>query len=846
MGSGHPNRPVAPDGAERHPAFGADVPEFTAGDLVIRIPALTRTVTNGEALRTFAEHPEWPCLAVVDAAGRVLGMMDRTSLTMTFARPILRDLYHRRSVVRLMHRDCLIVEMDTGLDAIGLKLERDNPGALVAGFVITDRGRYAGVANGLTLMSKALDQARLRSAALEKARNTAEAASEAKGMFLANMSHEIRTPLNGVLANLELLKLSRPDPEQAELVEAADLAAQTLLGLIGDVLDFSKIEAGRVELELIPTSLRDLAGSSVALLRSQAAAKGLRMSVHVDPDVPASVLADPHRLRQVLINLCGNAVKFTQSGGVFVTVQRIGADGAACRLRMAVHDTGIGLDPARAAALFDPFTQADGSTTRQFGGTGLGLAISKRLVERMGGSIHCAGQPGNGASFWIDLPVEAVDGGPPPPAAIASLRVLLTAECPSQVHAMEERLGGLGAFVTLAAPLAYGIATFDHPDDPRRPFDAVVVRLAGGSMVPPLVAPGGDPAVPGILVADAPDLDLRRRAHANGYDAVLPADAPMAHLAQAIATAAGRARGRSAVAASAANLEARAASLRALAQGKRVLVLEDNPMNQTVVRRQLHKLGIDHDIAGNGAEGLTCLAGRCYALVLADAHMPGMDGYEFTRRVRAAEACGDGAHLPIVAMTANAMVGEAERCRSVGMDDFLAKPVTLDALARKLEAWLSPGPCQIAEDEGPAADGDAGRGACCDGVDSVIDLAVLNEILGGIDAGAVSEVLKCFSDTIEELARDMAIAAAAGDRGRLRHAAHAAKGAAFNVAAREFGAVCRAIEERAGEADWPDLHTLVERAGPLAQCLREEIARMVGVPDTACGPARSLALQPSE
>ncbi|MCA8907001.1 MAG: response regulator [Rhodospirillaceae bacterium] len=655
-----------------------------------------------------------------------------------------------------------------------------------------------------------------------------------------------------MLANLELLKLSRPDPEQVELVEAADLAAQTLLGLIGDVLDFSKIEADRVELELIPTSLRDLATTSVALLRSQAATKNLRMSVHIDPDVPATVLADPHRLRQVLINLCGNAVKFTQSGGVFVTVRRLGGDGAPCTLRIAVHDTGIGLDPARAATLFDPFTQADGSTTRKFGGTGLGLAISKRLVERMGGSIHCAGQPGNGASFWVDLPVQPVDAGPRQPAAIASLRVLLTADCPSQVHAMEEQLGGFGAFVTVAAPLAYGISTFDRPDDPRRLFDAVVVRIAGGGLPPLLVLPGGTPSVPGILVAEAPDLDLRRRAYANGYDAVLPADAPVSHLAHAIATAAGRAHGRSPSATSAADLEARVERLRDLAEGRRVLVLEDNPMNQTVVRRQLGKLGIAHDIAGNGADGLTRLAQHRYALVLADGHMPGMDGYEFTRRVRAAEACGDrGDRLPVVAMTANAMVGEAERCRQVGMDDFLAKPVTLVALARKLEAWLAPDPHAAAREAAanpadPVASAGSQPAGCCATVDSVIDLAILKEILGSIDAGAVCEVLKCFSDTIDELARDMRIAAAAGDRIRLRDCAHAAKGAAYNVAAREFGTLCETIEERAGDGDWPDLRQMVERAGLLAGCLRDEIARMVRVPEAACGSACDVAAQPPE
>ena len=817
------------------PQTDAVVPEFTAADLVVRIPAVTLDATNGDVLAMFADHPEWPCLAVVDSTERVLGMMDRTTLTMTFARPILRDLYNRRSVIRLMHRDCLVVETTAGIDDIGSILEHEKPEALLSGFVVTENGRYAGVATGLALMARALDQARVRSAALEEARNAAEAASEAKGMFLANMSHEIRTPLNGVLANLELLKLSHPDREQLELVDAADLAAQTLLGLIGDVLDFSKIEANRMDLELIATSPRNLAGAAIALLQGQALKKDLQLCLFVDPAVPRSVRADPHRVRQVLLNLCGNAIKFTESGGIYVCVDWVSGDDASCWLRFSVHDTGIGIEPSQAATLIEAFTQADGSTTRRFGGTGLGLAISKRLIERMGGTIQCVGEPGTGSSFWFDVPVEVEDPTPQPAVSVASLRVLMTAEAPADLDALDQQMAGRGAFVSVAAPLAYGLSALRDGGSNRRLYDAVVTRLASGQDVPALYQPGTH-GVPSVLLADLPDLASRRRAHAKGYEVILPRDAPMPALLQAIATVAGRVRTRPSIRAEATDLEARAARLRERAKDRVVLVLEDNPMNQTVVRKQLDKLGVPHEIVANGVEGLARVGRKTYAAVLADGHMPDMDGYAFTRRLRDQET-GTDRHLPVIAMTANAVAGEEDRCRVAGMDDYLAKPVTLNALAEKLETWIAadqtaptpacgPSISVFRPDRAAAKDSQAGA-------DAPIDVDRLREILGGMDTDTIWDVLTCFSETLDDLARDMRKAAEDQDRRRLRESAHAAKGAALNAAAQEFGALCGAIEARANDGDWIELNTLVGSTEHLTGRLRQAIADLVPPPKAA-------------
>ena len=785
------------------------VADYTALDLLMPVLPLTAAVTNGEALALLADHPDWPCVAVVDERARVIGMIDRAGLTMTFARPLLRDLYNKRSVVRLMRRDALVVDIGAGINEIGDIIAVRKPEALLSGFVITDGGVYAGIGSGLGLMGKALDQARSRSRALEAARNAAEEANKAKGIFLANISHEIRTPLNGVLANLELLKFTVPNREQVELVDAADLAAQMLLGLIGDVLDFSKIEADRLELEWIETDIGRLVQDTTALLASQAKKRGLALEYFIAPNVPKIVRADPQRIRQILINLCGNSLKFTEEGGVFVTLRSEALPGDRALLRFEVQDTGIGIDPTKAASLFEAFTQADGSTTRRFGGTGLGLTISRRLTDLMGGDIGCEGATNDGATFWFTTPVDVVeDSCVDRHALVGDLCILLIESDPVLRDRTELILADAGAFVSCVPNLAAAAPLLERACTSPRRYDVAIVDSVlpdgDGMLCPTLVNPSPCPM---ILLTGTADPSLSRRARRSGFSHVLSRPVDPDELVCAVAVAAGRRRSRSDLFGTVVSLEDRVRRMAAKIHGRRVLVLEDNPMNQAVIGRQLGKLGIDCDIAANGEIGLAMVQSTTYHLVFTDGQMPQMDGYEFTQRLRSWET-GRGHRHPVIALTANALKGEAERCRAAGMDDYLTKPASLEKLTDMIDRWL---PHNGTAAPGFAANSDA------------IDIKGLVEILGEDDPIAMSNLLRCYADVIGDLVEDMGESIGRRDRDRLFQSAHAAKGASRNAAARSLGDLCEELERCAQDAEWPLLEDLVEQARGSAEAVRHYV-----------------------
>jgi len=630
----------------------------------------------------------------------------------------------------------------------------------------------------------------------------AQQGSEAKSLFLANMSHEIRTPLNGVTGMLDLLLETTLDSEQSDYAETARSSADALLTVIGDVLDFSKIEAGKLTMETIDFDLRTTLEDLTAALAFRAFEKGIELVTLIEPQVPSRLRGDPGRLRQALTNLAGNALKFTEKGEVSIHVLLETENETSATLRFIIRDTGIGIHPEQLSELFQPFTQADASTTRKHGGTGLGLSIAKALVEMMGGSIGAQSEPGAGSTFWFtatlakgSLDLAALDLYEL--ADISGLRVLCVDDNQTNRRVLAGMLESWGcrhqevavaptaleALLEAAAakdPFQIAVLDMHMPDtdgetlgkqikaDPKLADTALVMMTSGGIR--------GDAA----------------RLEKAGFAAYLVKPVRQSQFYDCLAAVSGATRAKTPTS-SHVPIITRHSLAEQHRRRVRILLAEDNPVNQKVALKTLEKLGYHADVVGSGLGAIAALRGTDYDLVLMDVQMPEMDGLEATRRIRASGSGVRNPGVPVVALTAHAMVGDRQECLDAGMDDYLAKPIKPAELAEVLASWLSPGPVKKLGIKRDVGSPPSPYGA---EVEPVFDDSQLLGLLGG-DRQAVAEIIAEFLEGAPGQLAGLKEALQAHDPPAVRQRAHALKGAAANVGARALSHTAARIEELA-------------------------------------------------